>query len=307
MGLSSFNRQRRLKADVAKKEAERFEAWNEARHAARDHLTGHKADDHTAQLEARQLEADAVKAIGEANREGLDNGDLPMRKEHAAEIAGRTVIDPQGEDAPSPTEKVDLRLPHGTANEELVEHTDVRKDGPSAELVEAAQKEAGVLPDEERAERERASDQTKPENVATPEEREPLIPTVHDEIARETAPEPGNEGTPEETGPSGVVEPEHSADETVPAAEPTLSDETAPEAENTSDAATDEAEPRTAQSLTDETAESRSKVEIIDAWEHLEWPAKRSLASQLTDEPVTNKAKAEEVIKAELDRRRASK
>jgi hypothetical protein len=46
-------------------------------------------------------------------------------------------------------------------------------------------------------------------------------------------------------------------------------------------------------------------VEIIEAWEHLDWGAYRSLGSSLSGSPVANKAEATAAIEAELNRREA--
>lgn len=51
----------------------------------------------------------------------------------------------------------------------------------------------------------------------------------------------------------------------------------------------------------------RTAVEIIDAWEFLDWSDLRSLANSLTTDKVTSKAEAIETIKAELERRMALK
>lgn len=44
-------------------------------------------------------------------------------------------------------------------------------------------------------------------------------------------------------------------------------------------------------------------VEIIEAWQHLDWGSYRALGSSLSDEPVSNKAEATAAIEAELKRR----
>lgn len=56
--------------------------------------------------------------------------------------------------------------------------------------------------------------------------------------------------------------------------------------------------PRTA-----ETAETRAGVAIPDDWQSLSWQERRSLASQLSDEPITNGEQANAAIEAELKRR----
>lgn len=56
--------------------------------------------------------------------------------------------------------------------------------------------------------------------------------------------------------------------------------------------------PRTA-----ETAESRAGVAIPEDWTALSWQERRSLASQLSDDPITNGEQANAAIEAELKRR----
>ena len=56
--------------------------------------------------------------------------------------------------------------------------------------------------------------------------------------------------------------------------------------------------PRTA-----ETAESRAAVAIPEDWTSLSWQERRSLASQLSDDPITNGEQANAAIEAELKRR----
>lgn len=46
-------------------------------------------------------------------------------------------------------------------------------------------------------------------------------------------------------------------------------------------------------------------VEIPADWRSLSWPQRRSLASKLTDEPISNGDVAERVIAAEIERRNA--
>jgi hypothetical protein len=220
MGLSSFNRMRRERAAVEKIEAERFKIDNEARNAAR--LDKEKArSDATDLLEkAEAAEIAATEAIAEKNRRGQQPGadDLPLRKDHAAEIAGRNI---EGAQKPKdPVDRIDERIPQGeTANEKLVEHMSVAGEGPSPELLEAAQKEAGALPDAANAD----------EDVA-------------------------------QKGTTGRVR--------VP-----------------------------------ETDDSRAAVNIPDNWGELSWQERRSIASQVSADPITNGEQANAAIEAELKRR----
>jgi len=46
-----------------------------------------------------------------------------------------------------------------------------------------------------------------------------------------------------------------------------------------------------------------AKVEIIEAWAHLDWPTYKALGSAVSDTPITNKAEATTAIEAELKRR----
>lgn len=52
-----------------------------------------------------------------------------------------------------------------------------------------------------------------------------------------------------------------------------------------------------------ETAESRAAVTIPNDWQSLSWQERRSIASQLSDEPITNGESANAAIEAELARR----
>lgn len=221
MGLSSFNRMRRERAAVEKIEAERFKIDNDARNAAR--LDKEKARSDASDLleKAEAAEIAATEAIGEKNRQGQESevDDLPLRKDHAAEIAGRNV---EGAQEPKdPVERVDERIPQGeTANEKLVEHMSVAGEGPTPELLEAAQKEAGALPD------------------AAPSD--------------------------EDVAPKGDT---------------------------------------TGRVRVPETNESRAAVNIPDNWTDLSWQERRSIASQVSADPITNGEQANAAIEAELKRR----
>jgi hypothetical protein len=203
MGLSSFNRMRRERAKVEKIEAERFKADNEARHAARKMRDGVKGDAELRE-KAAQAEHEAVEAIGEKNRAGLETNDLPLRQDHAAEIAGRNINGVQ--EPKDPVARIDERIPDNTPNEKLVEHMSAEDEGPAPALVEAAQEEAGVI-----ARRPRAA----------------------------------------------------------------------------------------------ETPESRAAVNVPADWQSLSWQERRSLASQLSDDPITNGEQANAAIEAELKRRQS--
>lgn len=147
MGLSGFNRMRRERNQVETIEAERFKIANEARNAARLARDAAREETDAMLPAAAEAEQAAREAIGEKNVAGLKTDDLPLRKDHAAEIAGRNV-----EEVQAPKDPVQARLdrvPEGTVNEQLVEHLSVDQPGPSPELVEAAAKEVGAIPNED--------------------------------------------------------------------------------------------------------------------------------------------------------------
>lgn len=148
MGLSSFNRMRREKSHVEAIEAARFKIDNQARNQRR--LDRDEAKEKTDALQEKAAEAEAavVEAIGEKNLAGLETKviDQPLRQDHAAEIAGRNLFDVQ--EPKDPLERVHERIQlEKTANEVLVERTQVEGPGPTPKMVAAAEKEAGVSKD----------------------------------------------------------------------------------------------------------------------------------------------------------------
>lgn len=155
MGLSSFNRARRSRLDVERLEAERFDKDNKARWAATRAQDKDNVTDEKILEKISKAEHEASLEIGRKNEEGIRLGeeggvqDLPLRQDHAAEIVGRSVEDAQSS-SKTTVERLEARIPTGgaTANEKLVEHTQVDKDGPTAELVEAARLE--TIPQAER-------------------------------------------------------------------------------------------------------------------------------------------------------------
>lgn len=149
MGLSSFNRMRRERNPVEKIEAERFKNWNEAHHKGRDVQADATEANDKLNAKAAKAEQEAVKAIGAKVEAGLTSGDKkggvidqPLREDHAAEIAGRNIEDVQ--EPKDPVARREERIPDGTANEELVPHTQVDRPGPTAEMVDAALVESGL-------------------------------------------------------------------------------------------------------------------------------------------------------------------
>lgn len=91
MGLSSFNRMRRLRAEAEMVETEKFVQSNALRNAARNDKVRVHSENRKRTGELRALDAEASQKIGEATREGVGNADYVMRSEHMAEIAGRDV------------------------------------------------------------------------------------------------------------------------------------------------------------------------------------------------------------------------
>ena len=164
MGLSSFNRMRRERKAVEMIEAERSEAnlkflHGRSKERQEVHAQNKERVEEIREAETKASERIRVKALlgqgidpetGEqlAKMEDVEGGgartaftiDEPLRKDHAAEMAGRNL---QGvQEAKSPTQRLDERIPDGgTAAEELVPHLSVERDGPTAEMVEAARKE----------------------------------------------------------------------------------------------------------------------------------------------------------------------
>ena len=156
MGLSSFNRMRRSLLKSSEAETERFIENNKARweaHHARAKVMGNTPPEKLEELQ--KLDEEAVQEIGRKNIEGMKMGeegklpDLPLRADHAAEIAGRTPKTSH-EEAISPMERLHERIPEGTANEKLSwEFKGVDEDGPDPELIKAAQVETAAPEDKE--------------------------------------------------------------------------------------------------------------------------------------------------------------
>lgn len=146
MGLASFNRARRSRLEVEKFEAERFKKDNAARWGAHHGVDTDRKQEAKDLEKSRKLEHAASEEIGEKAEEGIRMGekeggiaDLPLRQDHAAEIAGRTLENNQ--EPKDPVERVMERIPSGTATEELVEHTQVDQPGPTTALLDAVAKE----------------------------------------------------------------------------------------------------------------------------------------------------------------------
>lgn len=164
MGMSFFNRMRRERKPVEMIEAERSEQNLKFLHGRsidrqRVHAENKERVEEIREAEVEASERIRVKALigqgidpdtGEQREkmedvEGLGARtaftiDEPLRKDHAAEIAGRNL---QGvQEIKSPMQRLDERIPSGeTAAEALVPHLSVERDGPTAEMVEAARLE----------------------------------------------------------------------------------------------------------------------------------------------------------------------
>lgn len=167
MGLSAFNRARRSRKEVEKFEAKRFEEDNKNRWEGNRlrnpvHDQERVAKD---QERSRKLELQASAEIGKKTEEGIKMAeagglpDLPLRQDHAAEIAGRNL---SGVQTPvPPTERLDERVPASTANEQIVENMSVESKGPSKAKMEAVRKEFLTDPEREaEAQAKRAKDPT---------------------------------------------------------------------------------------------------------------------------------------------------
>jgi hypothetical protein len=153
MGLASFNRMRRERAKGEMLEAELFKVHHAARNKARVERVNAHRENKARVEEIRQEDRAASERIGEKVRRGLETRitDEPMRKDHAAEIAGRNL---HGVGLPKdPVQRIEERIPQGTtANEKLVENMSAELPGPDPAAVDAARREVGAaLPGERRA------------------------------------------------------------------------------------------------------------------------------------------------------------
>lgn len=174
MGLAGFNRSRRSRVAVEQAEAKRFKEDNAARWAA-IHGQDKKLKDIDAEAEAiRKLESKASDKIGAKAEAGLetDVADLPLRQDHAAEIAGRTIEDPQGKPV-DPVQRVADRIPSGTATEKLVEHMQVDQKGPTKAMVDAAVEEQTPVSERELL---KSGDAPKADNTAKGKAEEAAAP-----------------------------------------------------------------------------------------------------------------------------------
>lgn len=291
MGLSSFNRMRRERAPVEKMEAERFIRWRDERNAGLRRED--RAEREREQYEIWQAEQAAMRRIGakvevgmEMARQGHPVVDEPLRRDHAAEIAGRNLHDV---DQPKdPVQRIEERVPEGeTANEQLVPHMSVEVVGPTAEQVRAAEVETGVAPEDE-------------DGVRGPERGGSLVvrgrpvgePAAREDLAVEVlpAPEPG------EAHASSVSDaPAEATQDADGGFEDTVQDGgDEPAGAEADDGADDD----------DESSETRTRVRIPKDWKSLPAADKRKIAERLGAE-VHNATEAAEAIQAEMDRRAA--
>jgi hypothetical protein len=197
--------------------------------------------------------------------------DEPLRRDHAAEIAGRNL---EGVQTPKdPVERVRERIPqHETENEKLVPHMQVNQPGPDLEQLNAARREIGIAEVEAPKDggKRTAEEEAELNEAAAQQKRED---TASRNRARDAAPPADAEApvTNVESAPTGVE---------APAADVTRADK-----------------------ARRETKDERSRATIPSDWQDLSANEKRALAAQLTDKPVKNKADAEAVIEAEVARR----
>jgi hypothetical protein len=144
MGLAGFNRMRRSRLPVEELETERFKKDNAARWARKRGQDDSNKQDPKVLDKIAEAETAAAEEIGRKVEEGIKMGeeggvaDLPLRRDHAAEIAGRTPqTDPR--EPMDPMDRLHERIPpKETANEKLAEHMSVNQPGPTIEQVKAA-------------------------------------------------------------------------------------------------------------------------------------------------------------------------
>lgn len=147
MGLSSFNRMRRSRLEVEELETERFKKDNAARWAAHHSKSKMRKNTEKEVEKIEKAELKAMEAVGRKVEQGIKEGeegtpDLPLRKDHAAEIVGRTLQhDPQGKPL-DPIDRLHERVPPGhTANEDIAGKMYVDVEGPTREEVMAVEDE----------------------------------------------------------------------------------------------------------------------------------------------------------------------
>lgn len=146
MGLASFNRMRRERLPVARIETQRFMAAHAADQGRRQDRVGRHTELKASVADVRQAESDAMQRIGAKVEAGLDNNDIPLRKDHAAEIEGRNV---EGAQQPrNPMDRLNERVPEGqTVNEQLVGTLNADGPGPNPALLQAAREATGRADD----------------------------------------------------------------------------------------------------------------------------------------------------------------
>lgn len=304
MGLASFNRQRRMMRDASLSETKRFEEDNARRWSGHHAQDKRNKVDETALRRTEKAEEAGIKAIGEANERGIDDGDLEMRKEHAAEIAGRSPkSDPQG--IVSPTDRLMERLPDDTSNEKLAEFTSVDGAGPPAELVEQAAVEVMGNSGVEEFDPDNPAEPLDPDDKPVVEDPE-SVGGLGNQIsgdATEAAPAgPGTLTNVTETSTSETTETETETS-TSESESGTSATETS-ESETTTEAAgsDDEAAKQAARD------EAKGKVKIAEGWRELGAAERRKTADKIlavggASTFTKNADEANNVIRDELARR----
>jgi hypothetical protein len=286
MGLAAFNRMRRERAPVERMEAERFVRWRDERNQRLKQ--GARQETEKEQLEIWREEQAAMQRVGEKVRlgmamaeEGAPVTDEPLRRDHAAEIAGRNLKDV---DQPKdPLTRYDERVPPDTTfNEELVPHMSVEHEGPSAEQVRAAEIETGVAPE---------PDAPQP----TTGGRRAGTMVARDVDLSRRAMETAERGEMH----SFDVEP-HPPTDADAGYEDTIQDDSASRQPKASAESEDEDESQESDD------DSRRHVRIVKDWKSLPAAEKRKIAERLGAE-AKNATEASEAIEAELERREAAK
>ena len=292
MGLAAFNRMRRERAQVEKHEAERFVRWRDERNARLRQNAGTTRETEREQLEIWREEQAAMQRVGAKVRLGMEMvaeghpvTDEPLRRDHAAEIAGRNL---QDVDKPKdPRERYDERVPPETTfNEELVPHMSVEHEGPTAEQVRAAEIETGVAP--------HPDDPDQPTTTRADRRRSGTMVARDEDLSRRALEVERSEMHDFEVD----AVPETDADAGY---EETIQDETAGQ---TASEPAEEVEEQ--EQETEVSDEQRSHVRIPKEWKGLAAAEKRKIAERLGVE-TRNATEASEVIQAELDRREAMK
>lgn len=305
MGLAAFNRMRRERKAVEMIEAERSEEnlkYLHSRSALRQEMHQQLKE---RVGEIREAEAAASQRIGDKVLigQGIDPAtgektgasdqpgfvvDEPLRRDHAAEIAGRNL---QGvQEDKSPTQRLDERIPsHETAAEQLVPHLTVSNPGPTPEMVEAA-----------RLERE---DPARAPGAADPGSEESVAPKGESGTGTDPAGRAAEE-IPQGWEGWGAMDRRNLAGRiagheisTVKEGDAIIREELARQTAETEAAAQ---ERRSAAEA------NRDSVEIPEDWHSMSAEERKALATELTGVDYSTVAEADPVVKAEVERRAAT-